>query len=191
MGKLKLIVLLNNNMFLTNNTENSELYRKYINEQLPKFKYKIKKLYLLFLYDQESINQLMDLRISPMVKISLIKLDLSYCTLTNEITCKILENNFGLLNLKILNLNNNFITLELFKLITDIDISLENLNSLDLSMNDINLLKLEEYKQISSFILSHSKLKKIKFQETKFCQKLLVLYLNEEIKDECEKININ
>jgi len=187
--KLKRIVLLNNNMFLTNNTENSELYRKYINEKLPKFKYKIKKLYLSFLYDQESINQLMELRISPMVKISLIKLDLSYCTLTNEITCKFLQNNFGLLNLKILNLNNNLITLELFKLITDIDISLENLNSLDLSMNDINSLKLEEYKQIASFILSHSKLKKIKFQETKFCQELLVLYLNEEIKDECEKIN--
>ena len=186
----KFIVLLNNNMFLTNNNKNSELYRKYLNELLPKFKYKIKKLNLTFLYDnEESLNQLIELRISPMVKISLIKLDMSYCALTNEITCQFLQNNFGLLNLKKLNLNNNLITLEIFNLITEIDISLENLNSLDLSMNEINSLNLDQYKQISSFILSHSKLKKIKFQETKFCQELLVLYLKEEIKDECQKIN--
>jgi len=186
----KFIVLLNNNMFLTNNNENSELYRKYLNELLPKFKYKIKKLNLTFLYDnEESLNQLIELRISPMVKISLIKLDMSYCALTNEITCQFLQNNFGLLNLKKLNLNNNLITLEIFNLITEIDISLENLNSLDLSMNEINSLNLDQYKQISSFILAHSKLKKIKFQETKFCQELLVLYLKEEIKDECQKIN--
>ena len=189
-GKTKFIVLLNNNMFLTNNNENLTIYRNYLNEQLPKFKYKIKKLYLSFLYDdEESLNQLIDLRISPMVKISLIKLDLSYCALENRIVCKFLQNNFGLLNLKILNLNNNLITLEIFGMIRKIDISLENLNSLDLSMNEINSLKMEDLKQISSFILSHSKLKKIKFQETKFCQELLVLYLNQEIKDECEKIN--
>ena len=186
----KFIVLLNNNMFLTNNTQNSELYRKYISEILPKFKYKIKKLNLTFLYDnEESLKQLIELRISPMVKISLIKLDLSYCALTNEIAIKFLQNNFGLLNLKKLNLNNNLITLKIFNLITEIDISLENLKSLDLSMNEINSLNLDQYKQISSFILSHSKLKKIKFQETKFCQELLVLYLKEEIKDECQKIN--
>ena len=187
----KLLVLLNNNMFLTNNTQNLELYRKYLNELLPKFKYKIKKLYLSFLYDEESFNQLIELRLSPMVKISLIKLDLSYCALTNEITCQFLQNNFGLLNLKKLNLNNNLITLKIFNLITEIDISIENLNSVDLSMNEINSLKLEDYKQISSFILSHPKLKKIKFQETKFCQELLVIYLNEETKNECEKINNN
>jgi hypothetical protein len=184
-----LIVLLNNNMFLTNNTTNSELYRKYLDELLPKFKYKIKKLCLSFLYDEESFNQLIELRISPMVKISLIKLDLSYCALTNEITCKFLQNNFGLLNLKKLNLNNNLITLKIFDLMTEIDISLENLNSIDLSMNEINSLKLEDYKQIALFILSHPKLKKLKFQETKFCQELLVIYLNEETKDKCEKIN--
>ena len=183
------IVLLSNNTFLNNNKTNSNNYRKYIAENLNKLECKIKKLNLSFLYNKESINKLLDLRISPMIQISLIKLDLSYCGLENDNVCYFLKNNFGLLNLEIFNLSNNFLTIKIFNLILKIDTSLENLTTLDLSMNNIDSLTYEEYKDLERFIDKHSHFKKIKLQETTFSQDLLLLSTNE--KEECEKINKN
>ena len=124
-----------------------------------------------------------------MIQISLIKLDLSYCGLENDNVCYFLKNNFGLLNLEIFNLSNNFLTIKIFNLILKIDTSLENLTTLDLSMNNIDSLTYEEYKDLERFIDKHSHFKKIKLQETTFSQDLLLLSTNE--KEECEKINKN
>ena len=178
------IVLLTNNIFLNNNKTNSKKYREYLDENLSKFKYKIKKLNFSFLYTKETINNLLELRISSMVKISLIKLNLSYCGLCNENVCNFLQNNFGLLNLKELNLSNNFLTIQIFNKILKIDISMEKLSCLDLSMNNINSLTLEEYADIDKFIDKHPKLKKIKFQDSTFCQDLLLLTQTEKEKSE-------
>ena len=183
------IVLLSNNLFLNNNQKNAEEYRKYLNDKLMKFSHQIKKLDFSLLFNKKIINQLIDLQLSPIVKISLIKLNLSYCGLNNTTTCKFLHNNFGLLNLKELNLNNNFITIEIFNLILKDEIPLDNLYSIDLSMNNINSVKLDDYKELELFIQMHSKLKKIKFQGTEFLQQLLVLLLNKELIEEVEQIN--
>ena len=187
--EIKSIVLLCNNMFLNNNKTNSNKYREYLDQNLGKFKYKIKKLNFSFLYTKDTINHLLALRISSMVKISLIKLNLSYCGLCNGDVCTFLQNNFGLLNLKDLNLSNNFITINIFNLILKIDLSLEKLASLDLSMNNIDSLTIEEYTDIEKFIIKHPKLKKIKFQDSTFCQDLLLLTQIE--KEKCDKINKN
>ena len=183
------IVLLSNNLFLNNNQKNAEEYRKYLNDKLMKFSHQIKKLDFSLLFNKKITNQLIDLQLSPIVKISLIKLNLSYCGLDNTTTCKFLHNNFGLLNLKELNLNNNFITIEIFNLILKDEIPLDNLYSIDLSMNNINSVKLDDYKELELFIQMHSKLKKIKFQGTEFLQQLLVLLLNKELIEEVEQIN--
>ena len=183
------IVLLSNNMLLINNKINAKNYRQYIKGTLANFKYKIKKLNFTLLYNKETLNQLLDLRISPMVKISLIKLNLSYCGLKDDIVCKFLQNNFGLLNLEELNLSNNFITIQIFNLILKVDISLEKLISLDLSMNNIISVNIEEYKQIEMFVNRHSQFKKIKLQGNTFVQELLLLYQIE--KEQCENINKN
>ena len=183
------LLFLCNNMFLTNNKNNTTRYLNYMNEKLGSYVSKIKKLNLSFLFDKVSKEKLLKLKLSPMVKISLIKLNLAYCGLDNDIVCKFLNNNFGLLNLKILNFSNNFLTLKFFELIKSIDLSLEKLTCIDLSLNDIHSLTIEDYQNIEFFINKHLNLKKIKLQETIFLQELLVLSQNEI--DKIGEINKN
>ena len=183
------IVLLSNNMFINNNSDNAEDYRKYLNNKLTKFSHKIIKLDFSYLFYKNKFEKLIDLKLTPMIKISLIKLNLSFCGLDNTTIYKFLKNNFGLLNLKELNLSNNFITIEIFNLILKSDILLDNLYSIDLSYNNINSLNLDDFKHLELFIQLYSKLKKIKFQGTEFLQLLKPLYDNKESKEEIEKIN--
>ena len=154
------ILLLCNNIFLINNKINSNKYRQYLEDILVKFRHKIKKLNLCFLYNKNTGVQLAKLKISPMVKISLIKLNLSYCGLSEKNFCNFLQNNFGLLNLEELNLSNNLITIKIFNLILKVDTSFEKLISLDLSMNNINSLSIDEYSDIEKFADKFSTLKK-------------------------------
>ena len=170
------IALLSNNIFINNNRKNANDYRKYFFEKISVFEYKIKKLNLTFLYNKESINNFLNLTLSPTVKISLKKLNLSYCGLTDENICNFLHNNFGFLNLKELNLSNNFITINLFNLFLKLDISIEKLSSLDLSMNDINTLTIKDYKNLEKFLEKHLDLKKIKFQYTSFLGNLILFH---------------
>ena len=176
------ILFLSNNMFLTNNKNNRNKYLKYLHEKLANYKSKIKKLNLSFLYDKGTKPFLLKLKFSPIFKISLIKLNLSYCGLDSEIVCKFLNNNFGLLNLRILNFSNNFIELKFFELIKAVDLSLEKLTCLDLSLNEISSLTIEDYQNIEIFITRHPNLRKIKFQETLFPQDLMELSQDESDK---------
>ena len=123
-----------------------------------------------------------------MVKISLVKLNLSYLAMTDGFVCTFMKNNFGLLNLKELNLSNNFITIKIFNLLLKNDISFEKLISLDLSMNNIKSMNIEDYQEIEKFIDKHTQIKKIKFQNSTFSQDLLVLSSQLE-KEKCESIN--
>ena len=179
MKKLQCILFLCNNMFLSNNKNYTNSYKKYIYNNLENYNSKIKKINLTFLFDKISKNNILSLKLSPMIKISLIKLNLSYCGLDNELVCKFLNNNFGLLNLKILILSKNFIDLKFFELIKKIEIPLEKLECLDLSLNDIHSLTYEEYQNVELFVNKHIHLKRIKLQETIFTQDLLVLSQHE------------
>ena len=179
MKKLQCILFLCNNMFLSNNKNYTNSYKKYIYNKLENYNSKIKKINLTFLFDKISKNNILSLKLSPMIKISLIKLNLSYCGLDNELVCKFLNNNFGLLNLKILILSKNFIDLKFFELIKKIEIPLEKLECLDLSLYDIHSLTYEEYQNVELFVNKHIHLKRIKLQETIFTQDLLVLSQHE------------
>ena len=170
------IVLMCNNLFISNNKENNKNYRKYLYECLPNFKYKIKKLNLSLLFNKDNNEELNILRISPYVKISMIKLNLSYCGLKTETVWKLFQNNYGLLNLVSLNLSYNFITNNYFVLCGGQDILLEKLRTIDLSMNDINCNDIDIMEQIEKFINNYQKLKKIKIQENSFMNDLFLLY---------------
>ena len=185
--KVKSIILLCNNTFINNNKKNASDYREYLHKNLSDFKHKIKKLNLSFLYDRDTLDQLVELKISPMIKISLIKLNLSYLGMTDEIVSKFIQNNFGLLNLEELNLSNNFLSINIFHILLKHDIAIEKLISLDLSMNNINSLNIDQYQTIEKFVDKHTYLKKIKFQDSTFSQDLLVLSQIE--KEKCESIN--
>mgnify|MGYP002855482812 FL=1 len=186
---IKCILFLCNNLFLTNNKNNTHKYITYINDKLGKYNSKIKKINLSFMYDKTSKPILLKLKLSPMIKISLIKLNLAYCGLDSEVVCNFLNHNFGLLNLKILNLCNNLIELKFFQLIKNVDLSLEKLSCLDLSLNDIHSLTYDDYLNIELFVNKHPNLKKIKMQETIFLQDLLILNQNEP--DKAGDINKN
>ena len=170
------IVLMCNNLFISNNKENNKNYRKYLYECLPNFKYKIKKVNLSLLFNKDNNEELNILRISPYVKISMIKLNLSYCGLKTETVWKLFQNNYGLLNLVSLNLSYNFITNNYFVLCGGQDILLEKLRTIDLSMNDINCNDIGIIEQIEKFINNYQKLKKIKIQENSFMNDLFLLY---------------
>ena len=184
--EMKCIILMCNNIFISNNKENNKNYRKYIFECLSYFKYKIKKVNLSLLFNKDNNEDLNLLRISPYVKISMIKLNLSYCGLKTETVWKLFQNNYGLLNLVSLNLSYNLITNNFFNLCGGQDILLEKLRNIDLSMNQINCSDLVSFEQIEKFINNYQKLKKIKIQENSFIQDLFLLY--QQNKEKIEEI---
>ena len=166
------IIFISNNIFINNNKKNKNNYKDYLTARLAKFRKKIKKINLSFLYNINTNYQLSHLRISPEVKISLKKLNLSFCGLKNEIICKFIHNNFGLLNLEYLNLSNNFLDIKFFSEAIDNDIKFEKLKILDLSFNKMNFSKLEELNKMATFIDNQQKLNKIKFKNTLFLKSL-------------------
>ena len=64
-NKMNCLVLLSNNIFISNNRFNNREYRKYIYQCLTSFKFKIKKLNLSLLYNKDNNDDLTVLRISP------------------------------------------------------------------------------------------------------------------------------
>jgi hypothetical protein len=190
-NKMPCLVLLSNNIFISNNRINNREYRKYIYKCLTNFKYKIKKLNLSLLYNKDNNEDLTVLRISPSVKISIIKLNLSYCGLKTETIWKFFQNNYGLLNLVTLNLSYNFISNNFFYLCAGQDILLEKLRTIDLSMNQIGCKEINELKQIEIFINNYQKLKTIKIQENSFMKDLFLLYQQDkkEIIEIIERLN--
>ena len=175
-NKMPCAVLLSNNIFVSNNKYNNRNYRKYIYDILTNFKYKIKKVNLSLLYNKDNIEELTILRISPSVKISLVKLNLSFCGLKTETIWKFFQNNFGLLNLVSLNLSYNFISNSFFSLCSGPDILLEKLKIIDISRNDIHCKEFKDFKEIEKFINNYQKLKKIKIQNNDFISLIYFKY---------------
>ena len=103
-----------------------------------------------------------------------------------DVLWKLFQNNYGLLNLISLNLSYNFITNNYFFLCGGKDILLENLRTIDLSMNQIDCNDLGILEQIEKFINNYKKLKKIKIQENCFMNDLYLLY--QQKKEKIEEI---
>ena len=164
----KKLVLFNNNIFITNSTRSNNKYIEYLHKRLQKLDFELKNLNLCFSYNINNQKCLENMKFSPAITISLIKLDLSYCGLSTEVLTKFLENNFGLFSLQKLLLEHNYIKSEIFdKLLSD-EIILENLNCLDLSYNDIGCEKYEENESLIKFIKKYTNLKSIKLIITTF-----------------------
>ena len=185
------IIFMSNNLFINNNVKNKNDYINYLTECLSKFRKKIKRINLSLLYNINNNYQLSHLRISPEVKISLKKINLSLCGLKNEIVCKFIHNNFGLLNLEYFNLSNNFLNIKFFSEAFNNDIVLEKLKILDLSSNKMNFSKLDELNKMRIFIENQQKLIKIKLKNTSFLNCLVEFSKkNEKIVDNfIEKLN--
>ena len=162
------IVLFNNNIFITNCSINNNKYNQYLIKNLQKLDCDLKVLNLCFTYNIKNQKYLETLKLSPTIKISLIKLDLSYCGLRTNTIINFLKNNFGLFSLQKLNLCYNNIESDFFKQLLSDEIVLENINVLDLSENEISCQNYENHEFLVKFVLKYINLKSIKLLNTSF-----------------------
>ena len=186
----KFIAFLSNNIFIHNNRKNNGNYIKYISNKLSVFQHKIKKISFSLLFNKDNIENFTKLKISPAVKISLCKLDLSFCGINEQNLWKFFQNNYGLLNLYDLNLSNNLLTDNLFSLCFGIQggIKLEKLEMIDLSGNPVNCENIHYLKEFDFFVNNHQELKKIKLQQTSFIDGFIKLIDGKKNKDEINNI---
>ena len=164
----KILVLLNNNIIITNCQKYNTKYNEYLNKMLQKLDCDLKILNLSFTYNMKNKKYFEKLRLSPAIKISLIKLDLSYCGLLTEEIINFLKNNFGLFSLQKLNLNYNNIKSDIFEKLLSDEILLENLNVLDLSHNEIDCKEYKENEFLVKCIRKYTNLKSIKLIHSYF-----------------------
>ena len=173
------LILLNDNMFITNNQENNIIYVKYLNERLPTFDYEINNLNLSFAYDIENQSYLEKLNLSINVTISLVQLDLSFCGLYTDVLVKFFNNNPKFLSLYYLNLRYNNLKGDFFeKILSNDEICFDNINFIDLSENEIVCESLDKLKHLENFIEKHNYLEKMDLINTGFLTDLI-----ENIKD--------
>ena len=162
------LVLFNNNIFISNCSNNNARYNEYLCKILQKLNCDLKILNLCFAYNVDNQNSLEKLKLSPAIKISLLKLDLSYCGLCTEVLINFLKNNFGLFSLQKLKLDYNNIQCDIFEKLLDDEILLENLNILDLNQNEINCEKYIENEFLIKVIQKFTNLKCIKLVDSGF-----------------------
>ena len=162
------LILFSDNLFITNNVSNNNKYIEYLNEQLPNLDFGVKAFHLGFTYDMETRDRMKQLKLSPSIKISLIKLDLSFCGLTTDILINFLNNNIGLFSLKNLKLKYNNIESDIFEKFISNDILIENLNIIDLSENFIYCKSYEENCSLIKFIEKYQNLTQMKLMNSDF-----------------------
>ena len=162
------LILFNDNIFITNNFSNNNTYIEYLNRQLPKLNFGVKVLHLGFTYDKEKELLLERLNLSPSMKLSLIKLDLSFCGITTKVLTNFLKNNYGLFSLKKLKLKYNNLDSKIFENLLSTQISLEKLKVLDLSENEIPCKEYEENEALVKFIEKYKNLEQIKLMNSCF-----------------------
>ena len=186
----KFIVLLSNNIFIHNNSKNNFNYIKYLTEKLTSFEHKIKKISFSLLFNRDNLEYLTKLKISPAVKITICKLNLSFCGLHDENLWKFFRNNFGLLNLEELNLSNNYFTDNLFNLCSGLhgDILLEQLYMIDLSGNNIESRNINDLMALDTFVDNHIELRRIKLQQNNFIYGVKKLLDSKENKEQVNNI---
>ena len=187
---INFIAFMCKNIFLYNVDDNNNLYIEYLNENLINFNHKIKCINLSLLYNKDNREELSQLIFSPIIKISLIKLDLSYCGLNDNSFMIFLKNNFDLISLTKLNLSNNFFTIKIFALCLSLNnnnesenIFLENIKVINLSFNNIKYQSNNDLIKLNKFLDKHGFLKKIHLQNNE----LLNIFKKTENHDKYKK----
>ena len=170
-GKL---VLLNDNMFITNSPNNNDIYIEYLNERIPKFDTQIKNLNLNFAYDIGRQNNLEHLKLTNNVALSLIKLDLSFCGITTGVLVNFFKKNPKFICLKQLILKYNNIKADFFEKIIDIaEICLDSINFLDLSENEIICGTVQKMESLYKFIEKNKYLETFRLINSNFFSNLI------------------
>ena len=185
---INFIAFMSKNIFLYNVNDNNQKYITYLNTNLPDLDYNLKKINLSFLFNQYNHEEISKLSFSPSIKISLVKLNLSFCGLKDTYISKFFSNNFDLLNLKNLNLHNNFLSVNFFSLFEDKNklILIDKLEKIDLSFNSIKCQNKDDLEKLNIFIENHKFLKILKLQNNNI---LKIFRKNEDLKEYNDEIN--
>ena len=185
---INFIAFMSKNIFLYNVNDNNQKYISYLNTNLPDLDYNLKKINLSFLYNQYNHEEISKLSFSPSIKISLVKLNLSFCGLKDIYISKFFTNNFDLINLKNLNLHNNFLSVNFFSLFEDKNklILIDKLEKIDLSFNSIKCQNKDDLEKLNIFIENHKFLKILKLQNNNI---LKIFRKNEDLKEYNNEIN--
>jgi len=166
--------------------QNMESYLNYLIKILPLVNYPLKSINLSSLfYSTKYHTRLFDMNLTNF-KNSLTEINLSFCSITDNEIIKLFSNKFFSINIRKINISNNKITDKIFELLNESKIYdiYHKLKTIDLSSNEINLNKVDEFKKfvqlfdsIQSIIISNTpaeeninyfiKKKIIKFNEDK------------------------
>ncbi len=144
----KILVLLNNNIYLSDNNLRNDYFNK-LNNQISKFDYPSKFLSFNSLFSK-SYNKLNEISISGNIMIAIKILDLSYCSLTNDMVFEFFNKNTGCFNLSNLYLkgneiNDNFFDLFISKNMHDTFRKLQSINLYDNYIEGNNLDKIYDF----------------------------------------------
>ena len=161
----ELLFQIGGNIAFTRETD-QEKYCKFLIDTIPYINYPIKSLNLSGIFHKKSLHNeyLFKLDLSK-VKNSIVELDLSFCNLTDDEVCKLLTKQFSLKNLKKLNLSNNNLTDDFFKLLMENNSKeiYHNLKHIDLSNNNIQFCNI---KDIKNFVKLFDSIKRIIIYDT-------------------------
>jgi hypothetical protein len=127
---------------------NLDKYLKYLSEALEDINYPLKNISLSGLFHNNRYKELLKSINLTKFNRSLIDINLSSCNITDEELSNLLLNNIYVINVKKINLSNNKLTDNLFKILEDKKYYsvYNNLKSIDLSNNDINLNNTKDFK---------------------------------------------
>ncbi len=144
----KILVLLNNNIYLSDNNLRNDYFNK-LNNQISKFDYPSKFLSFNSLFSK-SYNKLNEISISGNIMLAIKILDLSYCSLTNDMVFEFFNKNTGCFNLSNLYLkgneiNDNFFDLFISKNMHDTFRKLQSINLYDNYIEGNNLDKIYDF----------------------------------------------
>ena len=157
-------------------------YYSYFHTNLQLLDYPIKRLSFECFFDKNNYDKLKELNLS-LFQYSINSINLSCCNLTDDKIFELLENNLCLFNLKELKLSANEITNKFFTEFTNKKIYnlFPKLKFIDLSSNNINFDKIEQFNELKEFLLETQSLKYLNLKSSSI-ENHMNDYLKKELK---------
>lgn len=187
--KSKTIVLVNNNLYLTNKTICQKYYET-LKTQLEQLDHEMKYLSLSGLFTKYTKENICNLKINHNIQISVKKLDLSYCSLDCETLFRFFANNPGFLELRVLNLTGNALTDNFFSefLNRNLHIYFQKLSHLYLTDNKIEG---KDFATVSKFINENKYLTRLALCVNPFGQNYTVNKIDKKVGNGIKEIKEN
>jgi len=156
----KNLILMGNNFFSLNSQKHNQFYIRYIIDTLKDFDFILRKLDLRKIFNYFNKNSLLEIHLNTNIQISLKKLNLSFCSLDSKILFDFIKQNSGFINLRTLDVSENFIDDYFFEMYDEENLFnlMENLEVLKLRNNKITVKSIQI---LENMLIKQKKLNKI------------------------------